>query len=383
VATVLLDVTALRTDVRLYGIGRYAGDLARGLGRRGGSPRVVALTAAPLFGAPGLADEPGEAAAALARATSFESPSRWAWHARLGMARAARAAGAALVHSPHAGATPLGLGCPRLVTCHDLIPLRFPEHYLPRRGVARGARRAVEWRRYRGADHVVAISRATADDLVALLGVAPGRISVVHSGIELGRWSPAPVESDDAALERLGVARLRFALHVGGDDWRKNLSGMLRALAGQRELALVWAGRPAPRRRAAILALARELGVEERFRVLGHVSDEELGALYRRALCLLFVSRYEGFGYPLVEAMAAGCPVVSSGAASLGEIAGDAALVVDPESPPAIAAALAELARDEGARSELRSAGLRRARAFSLEAMAQGTADVYERLVGR
>jgi alpha-1,3-rhamnosyl/mannosyltransferase len=144
----------------------------------------------------------------------------------------------------------------------------------------------------------------------------------------------------------------------------------------------VWAGRAAPRRLPIIRKLASDLGVDTRFISLGHVEDGDLAALYRHALALLFVSRCEGFGYPLVEAMASGCPVVSSGASSLGEVGGDATLDVDAESPAAVAHALGRLVHDDGERKRLATAGLARAQEFSLRRMAEGTREVYSQVLG-
>jgi glycosyltransferase involved in cell wall biosynthesis len=164
---------------------------------------------------------------------------------------------------------------------------------------------------------------------------------------------------------------------------------MLRGLACARrdprgrELCLVWAGRPHPRRGAAIASLAGELGLRDAFVALGHVEDRALAALYRSAVCLLFVSRLEGFGYPLVEAMASGCPVVTSGGSSLGEVAGDAALIVDPDTPESVAEAVITLLDDGAERERWRERALRRAPRFDREHMARQTIDVYRHVIER
>ena len=112
-----------------------------------------------------------------------------------------------------------------------------------------------------------------------------------------------------------------------------------------------------------------------------YIDDDALAALYRHARMSIFVSRAEGFGYPVVEAMAAGCPVITCGHTSTGEVAGDAAVLVAPEDHEAIAEGIVTLARDDAAHTEHRRAGLAQAATFSVEAMARGTADVYRRLV--
>jgi alpha-1,3-rhamnosyl/mannosyltransferase len=115
--------------------------------------------------------------------------------------------------------------------------------------------------------------------------------------------------------------------------------------------------------------------------LLGYVPDFELAALYRGAVAQLFVSHAEGFGYPVVEAMACGCPVITSDRSSTAEIAADAALLVDPESPDAIASAILELAASEQERSRFSGRGAARANRFSLERMADGTLEVYRRVI--
>jgi glycosyltransferase involved in cell wall biosynthesis len=290
-----------------------------------------------------------------------------------------------VLHSGHPNATPIGtLPCPRIVTCHDLIPLLYPRHYASLGdGFAHGRRR-LDQRRYHRADHVIAVSEATKQDLVRLLGVPADKISVVHNGVDLQRWRPEPRASDAAVRERLGL-RAPYAVYAGAADFRKNADGMFAALARARSLAdarleLVWAGSLREQQRERLTRLASKLGVREHVRLLGYVSDADLAALYRGATALLFVSRAEGFGYPLVEAMACGCPVLTSDRSSMAELARGAALLCDPEDTSAIAAALASLVGDESERARLRELGRVRAQGFSVERMAAGTAAVYRRV---
>ena len=128
---------------------------------------------------------------------------------------------------------------------------------------------------------------------------------------------------------------------------------------------------------------ARRLGVEAPVVWLGFVPDQELAALYRGAVCELFVPHWEGFGYPLLEGMASGCAVVASKSSSVGELAGDAALLVDPKNPPAIAEALLTLLDCTAERERLARRGQQRARQFALERSARGTLDVYRSLPRR
>jgi alpha-1,3-rhamnosyl/mannosyltransferase len=386
----LFDIGILATSTRLRGIGRYVSELARGLvalKKEWGDLEIVFLAG---LGPSGKVTLSQELEPAIQRLT--EGPIRprysWAYPLRLFAGRAARQAGASLLHLPAPGATPLSMGkIPHVVTCHDLIPYKFPNHYASIEEGFRWGRQALDRRRYRSAHHVIAISRATATDLEQLLGLGADRVSTVLSGIDAARWI-APTGTDDAEhLRQLDLAGKRFVVYVGDIDWRKNMEGMIRALAEARKsdrgLELVWLGKPSSAdRERACRALAAELGVTNACHFLGYVSDQELRAAYRGALATLLVSRAEGFGYPVLEAMASGCPVITSSVSSLPEIAEGAAILVDPESPPAIADAMLQLARDPARRSELIKRGLKRAAELDLLAQARGTLDVYRRLLG-
>ena len=384
---VLLDLSVLSTHTRRTGIGRYVADLALGLAR---SPRPFELLGLVRLGMDGSARVTDDVERAVRELSSERVPLRghwsWTYRVRLALGRATRQLGVDLVHSGHPNATPLGsIGCPRIVTCHDLIPLRYPKQYLGASDGFAPGRRWLDTRRYHRASHVIAVSRATAQELVQLLGMDAAKISVVHNGVDLDRWHADDDHEAESARARLGAIE-PYVLYTGGADYRKNVSGMLAALAlargsaSARELSLVWAGSLNERVVRRVRAEAEARGVGSAVRLVGYVSDGELRALYRGARSLLFVSRAEGFGYPLVEAMAAGCPVITSDRSSLAELAGDAALLVDPDDPARIAAALRAVSENAAERQRLREAGLARARAFSLPRMADATADVYRRV---
>jgi glycosyltransferase involved in cell wall biosynthesis len=346
---VLFDLGILSTSTRGRGVGRYVSELARGLvalKREWGDLEIVFLERIERGGRVTLSHE---LEPTLARLTEqrVEARQRWAYPLRLFARRAARLARAGLLHLPAPGATPLWLGqAPSVVTCHDLIPYKYPDHYASWADGFGWGRRALDRRRYRTARHVIAISRATAHDLQQLLGLGPARVSVVPSGIDARRWSVSSAESDAQHLANLGLAGRRFVLYVGDGDWRKNAPGMLRALAEARRadssIELVWVGAMSTaghdHARRAHAQLHR---VDNACHFLGYVAEDALGALYRAALGTLLVSHAEGFGYPVLEAMAAGCAVIASNTSSLPEVAGDAALLVDPESTRQIAQAIA------------------------------------------
>jgi glycosyltransferase involved in cell wall biosynthesis len=234
---------------------------------------------------------------------------------------------------------------------------------------------------------VLAISDATRADARSLLGIPHDKLVRVHNGVDVQRWAAAPTCAAQPTLERFGLSQRDFLLYVGGSDWRKNVEGMLGGLALARarglDLDLVWAGHLGAGHVAAIEEEARRFGVAGSLRRLGYVRDEELSVLYRAARAHLFVSRYEGFGLTVVEAMAAGCPVITTRDGALAEVAGDAALTVEPDDHPAIADAIVRVCRDRELRAELVRRGRERAPVFSREAQAREMVRIYREFLQR
>ncbi|MEM1028869.1 MAG: glycosyltransferase family 1 protein [Myxococcota bacterium] len=386
---VLVDVSVLGTDSRDRGIGRYVRDLVGGLAAAAPADLALAALENAAWGSRAVVDDDLRAAAARRDAAPLALHRRWARVMRWRAPRVAARRDVALLHLGHPEASPLRrVATPLVITCHDLIPLRFPAHYTNwKRGYGWGQRR-LDHRRYHVADHVIAVSQATAHDLVAELEVPAHRITVVPNGVDLDRWSSLPRTSDGDVLRRHRLEGRPYALYVGAGDWRKNVSGMLEGLArarrrpGGSELRLVWAGRLSRRWARDLARGIRARGLSGAVVTTDFVSDDDLAALYRHAALSLFVSRAEGFGYPVVEAMASGCPVVTCGHTSMGEVAGDAAVLVDPEDHDDIATAMLDLVRDPAAREQRRQAGRKRAARFTLQATAEGTLEVYRRLLG-
>jgi glycosyltransferase involved in cell wall biosynthesis len=313
---------------------------------------------------------------------------RWAYARRLALWNAVRKIGAAAVHLGDPHATPLFMrltACRTIVTCHDAIPLRFPDRYMTIHDGGERIGAAIERRRYRRADLVVAVSDSTKADASALLGARPERVVRVYNGVDVDKWGRDPALDVDATLRRFGLFERPFVLYVGGYHWHKNVEGMVGGLSIARSLGadldFVWAGKLSEEHASIVDAEARRAGVASAVRRLGYVSDEELVVLYRRAVAHLLVSRAEGFGFTVIEAMAAGCPVVTTAAGSLAEVAGDAAVTVDPEAHGAIGAALARLCRDAALRDDLASRGRHRAPRFSLDVQAREMAGVYRRFL--
>jgi glycosyltransferase involved in cell wall biosynthesis len=391
--TVLLDLTSLDTPSRNRGHGRYVRELALGLAELPESDRgqleFLALTHLSLGGSYRITDD----IAGFEGTPGQPSPGpkehyRWAYARRFGLVRALRKIGAGAVHLADPNASPLLMSltqCKKIVTCHDVIPARYPSIYFDIRDGGPQIGLAIERRRYRSADLVIAISDATEKDAKTILGVRPERMVRVYNGVDVGRWQTEPRLDADAVLRRYGLSSRPFALYVGGPDWHKNVEGMLAGLAAARlqapEGQLAWAGKLNPAQAEHLNVLVRKHGVEDAVSLLGFVPDEELSVLYRRAHAHVLVSWCEGFGLTVVEAMAAGCPVLTTGGGSLEEVAGDAALKVDPENHEQIGSALARLFRDAALRAQLAELGRLRAPRFSRAAQARGMVRAYSALL--
>jgi glycosyltransferase involved in cell wall biosynthesis len=389
---VLLDQTSLDTPARNRGHGRYVRVLAKGLSELSreelGGIELKALTKLGLDGSYEVSDDvtafQGSADVPL---PSSKDHYRWAYARRLALWRAVRAIGASAVHLGDPNATPLFVGltrCKKVVTCHDTIPARYPARYFGIKDGGATLGLAIEKRRYRTADLVVAISEATRQDACSFLGVSPERIVRIYNGVDIDRWAMAPSLGREVLL-RFGVDDRPFLLYVGASDWHKNIEGMLRGLAAAQargtDVILAWAGQLRDDHLASVTAIANELGVGERVLFLGMVSDDELAVLYRGARAHILVSHCEGFGLPVVEAMASGCPVLTTRGGSLAEVVGDAALTVDPDDHASIGAAIARLVDNADLRQQLAERGRARAPQFSREVQARAMARAYRRLL--
>ncbi len=390
---VLVDLTPLQTPGGARGIGRYIRELAWGLAALPKNEfddiELLALTSLNWFGDHTVTAD--FAGFLESHGTDLLQPSdyySWAYRQRLSLWLAAARLGVSAVHitDPHGTPRFFGLsGAKRIVTCHDIVPTRFPEHYFGWRDGGAGVGRFIERQRYRTADLVLAVSDATRNDVCSLLGVPENRVWRVYGGIHVERWALGPRLEPQPVLAKFGLASRNYALYVGGADWRKNIEGMVASIARINamglQLDLVWAGHLETETVERIRALVAGAGLQNSFHYLGYVPDDELSILYRGAVAHLLVSRLEGFGLTVVEAMACGCPVVTTEAGSLAEVAGDAALTVDPEDPIAIAAALERLLREPGLRDDLIARGKARALLFSRNALGRATAEAYQRFL--
>jgi glycosyltransferase involved in cell wall biosynthesis len=292
--------------------------------------------------------------------------------------RLARKAGVELVHSL-ASTAPLHGRFHRVVTVHDLIYARFPEAHA---GVRNLAMRALVPAAVRRSDRVIAISQSTRTDLVELLGTPAQRIDVIPQGLGSGRREPALGEP--VLRERFGLGERRVLLSVSAKRPHKNLLALIEALAAipaEGRPLLVLPGYPTWHEHE-LRERARSAGLSDDVLFLGWLSDEEMEGLWAIAEAFVFPSLYEGFGLPVLEAMARGVPVACSNASSLPEVAGDAALLFEPSDTQAIATAITRLLDDQALRERLRGLGLERARQFTWQRTARLTLASYARTLG-
>jgi glycosyltransferase involved in cell wall biosynthesis len=281
-----------------------------------------------------------------------------------------------LIHSPlPAAVPPTRAGQKLVVTVHDVAFLFHPEVYPAKwRTMYRAALRRIE----RSADGILTVSRHTADDLVRRRHVDPARIHVVPLAASL----PATPSDVEETLARLKVRR-PYVLFVGTLEPRKNLVRLVRAyrraVAAGAGHALVLAGPLGWGRHPLLTELERE-GPGSVI-LTGETRPEDLDALYRGADLFVYPSLYEGFGLPVLEAMSRGTPCVVSTASSLPEVAGEAAVPVDPRSTAGLAQAMQRVLGDPALAGRLREAGLARAASFRWEATATRTLEVYRRVL--
>jgi glycosyltransferase involved in cell wall biosynthesis len=280
-----------------------------------------------------------------------------------------------LVHSL-ASTAPLWGRFRRVVTVHDLIYARFPEAHA---GIRDKGMKVLVPQAARRSDRVIADSLSTRDDLVELLKVRSERIDVVPLG--LGNLRRAAPLGEQETRARFDLGERRVLLGLSAKRPHKNLLALIDALAripAAERPVLVLPGYPTVHE-AELRERAASDGVAADVRFPAWVSAEELEGLWALAEAFVFPSLYEGFGLPVLEAMARGVPVACSNASSLPEVAGDAALTFDPREEAAIAGALRRLLDDATLREQLRARGLARVSEFTWERTARLTLESYTR----
>ena len=273
--------------------------------------------------------------------------------------------------------------CRAVVTVHDVAFLRFPGLLTEEsRSYYGQVDRAVQ-----SADHVIAVSESTKRDLVTLVGADARKITVVYEAAG-SSFRPAAPDAISAVRQRYGIEG-DYILFVSTIEPRKNIPLLLQAYA---RLKAAWPEQQTLPRLVLcgrkgwlydnIFTILNELGLCDLVTFTGGVPTEDLPPLYSGALFFVLPSLYEGFGLPVLEAMSCGAPVICSCTSSLPEVAGDAALMVDPQDIVGLAAAMQRLGLDPDLRREMAARGLVQAERFSWERAAQETLAVYQAVAG-
>ena len=291
--------------------------------------------------------------------------------------------GARLVHEPHYVLPPL-IKCRSVVTIHDCIHLMFPQ-YLPNR-LAYVYAKGSMWIAARKANRILTVSEASKRDILHFFNVAPEKVVVIHNAIDERFMSPADPERMDLVRQRYQLDH-PFVLYVGNIKPHKNIERLIDAfgrarIQGPDNLKLIIIGDEISKY-PGLRQSVHKHKLDKHVRFLGFQPMETLAAFYRLARVFVFPSLYEGFGLPPLEAMACGAPVVTSNVSSLPEVAGGAALLVDPYDEEAIAAGIVRAVTDEALRADLIARGRERARSFSWAQSVRRIHEIYMEVANR
>ncbi|HNU77663.1 MAG: glycosyltransferase family 1 protein [Prolixibacteraceae bacterium] len=265
---------------------------------------------------------------------------------------------------------------PSVVTIHDLIFMNFP-------GLYKAVDRKIYFEKVRYACHasgrIIATSRQTRNDLIYHLNVDPLKVEVIYQGISERFFLNHYMEDTDQVLKRYRLPS-RFILTVGTIEPRKNQLGVLRAIhRGNLDIPYVIVGK-STMYTELIMEYIEKHGLHNRVFILTNVPDFELPALYQKAECMVYLSHYEGFGLPIVEAMACGCPVITSSVSSLPEIGGEAVLYCNPDDEEALANLVSRVIENPALAKDMSRKGKKRAWDFHPENHVEALMDFYRKV---
>jgi len=355
-----------------FGIGTYIRNLVRNLARIDRETEFVLLCRA-------------EDAAALADVgenfrTVVETAGNYSVSEQLKVPLALKREKVTLFHAPHYVLPPL-VSCRSVVTIHDCIHLMFPQ-YLPSRFAFMYARASIAMAARR-ATRVLTVSESSKRDILRFVDVPPEKIDVIYNAYD-ERFGVEPCEEDVVRVRERYQLHDEFVLYAGNVKPHKNLTRLIEAFdlvrsRGLDHLKLVLIGDDISKY-AALRRAVHAHQLHKYVRFLGYLPEETLAVMYRLAGVFVFPSLYEGFGLPPLEAMASGTPVVTSNMSSLPEVAGSAAVLVDPYDPNAIAEGIQQVLTDEQLRRDLRARGLARARQFSWEQSVRRVHAIYNQV---
>jgi glycosyltransferase involved in cell wall biosynthesis len=352
-----------------FGIGTYIRNLLRQLAKLDRQTEFVVLC------------RPDDREALSSLGTNFravpETAGNYSISEQIRIPLALRREGVTLFHAPHYVLPPL-VRCRSVVTIHDCIHLMFPQ-YLPNR-LALGYARTSIAMAARRATRVLTVSESSKRDILRFVDIDPGKIDVIYNAYD-ERFGIEPREEDVVRVRERYQLHDEFVLYAGNVKPHKNLERLIQAFdlvrrRGLDRLKLVLIGDEISKY-AALRRAVHQHQLHKYVRFLGYLPEETLAVMYRLAGVFVFPSLYEGFGLPPLEAMASGTPVVTSNVSSLPEVAGDAAMLVDPYDPAAIAEAIYQVLNDERLRKDLRHRGLARAHQFSWEQSVRRVRKIY------
>ncbi|MEO8433068.1 MAG: glycosyltransferase family 1 protein [Acidobacteriota bacterium] len=358
--------------LRDYGIGSYIRELLQALGRRDESDRYRFLVYARAADRDALPPLPSHFRIVEEEAPGYSLAELTGFAWRIFRDRLD------LFHATHYVLPPLPT-TRSVVTIHDIIHVLYPR-FLPNRAAHLYARLMIR-RALRRADRIITVSYNSRRDLTDYFGIPGSRTEVIYNGVSAAFRPDIPEAERRRVAQKHGLTA-PYLLFLGGEKPHKNVQNVVRAFAEARRHhplphTLVLAG-PMPRNPGRIDALISALDLSDAIRRPGIVDEEDLPGLFAGAAAFLYPTLYEGFGLPVIEAMACGVPVLTSSTSALQEIAGGYAYLVDPMDVEAIAGGIVALSTDEKVRADYAELGKKRALDFSWDKAAERTLEVYE-----
>ena len=361
--------------IRDYGIGTYLRNLLRHLSRLDSQTEYV------VFSRAGDAALPEELGANFR--TIPETVKQYSIGEQVRIPLDLRREKIDLFHAPHYVLPPL-TPCKSVVTIHDCIHLRFPQ-YLPNR-LGYAYARSSMWMATRRANRVLTVSEASKRDILRYFRVPEGKIDVIYNAID-DRLGETPTAEEVERVRERYQLNAPYVLYAGNIKPHKNLERLIEAFHTLRQdpdlghVKLLIIGDEISKY-ASLRRAVHRYKLHKYVRFFGFVPDKTLAVLYRLARVFVFPSLYEGFGFPPLEAMASGTPVITSNVSSLPEVVGDAALLINPLDPAEIAQAMRRVLMDSELREELRQRGLRRVSEFSWERSVRRVREIYGEVLG-
>jgi glycosyltransferase involved in cell wall biosynthesis len=308
--------------------------------------------------------------------TEINASKKYSLQELFSLSAQARAHHLDVLHCPHY-TLPLGLRCKSVVTIHDLIHLRFPEYFSYSQRIYA---KMMIGHACASADRIIVDSHFTQEDIEREFPKSIGKIEAIHLGVSERFGRRLPSEENEKFLKRFGLTA-PYILYVGSAKPHKNIGVLLQAYkqSGVRgAVHLVSAGEPLSVNAEAAAYFADET-FSRTMHELGHINNDDLASAYQNALAVVLPSRYEGFGFAVIEAMKAGVPVIGARAASIPEVMGECGLLFDPNSPDELAGLLERVVSDHELRHTLVAKGNDRAAQFTWETCAKKTMDAYQK----